>query len=168
MNKKSKFFVSDASRTLLSFGLLSLSIFSMSLVPDQALAEEGGSGHYLPGSMSSFVDGVPPEPTIIARLNVISYDGKLSRTIPIGGQVVANAEAKSTALGATFLWAPDWDLGANWSYAMSTTIPLVSIEVSGSVAGLSKTDKETGVGDIILMPVMAKAAWQICSLPTTL
>ena len=25
-------------------------------------AEEGGSGHYFPGSMSSFIDGVPGDP----------------------------------------------------------------------------------------------------------
>jgi len=32
-----------------------------------AMAEEGGSGHYQPGSMASFVDGVPQKPTFIAR-----------------------------------------------------------------------------------------------------
>ncbi len=86
------------------YGFLSpLFILSLSLFSEIALAEEGGSGHYLPGSMSSFVDGVPSAPTIIARLNVISYDGSFDRNIPIAGQVVATARATSTAIGATFL-----------------------------------------------------------------
>ena len=38
-------------------------------------AEEGGSGHYLPGAMSSFMDAVPPQPTFIVRYNFVSYNG---------------------------------------------------------------------------------------------
>ena len=127
-------------------------------------AEEGGSGHYMPGSMASFVDGVPTEPTFITRINYIYYDGDIDvdRSIPIAGMSVLEADAKSSALGLTVLWAPDWNIGENWTYAMSATIPWVSIEVEASgtttfsgrtlTGGLS--DKETGIGDIILMPLM--------------
>jgi len=127
-------------------------------------AEEGGSGHYMPGSMASFADGVPTSPTFIARLNYIFYDGEIdaNRSIPIAGMSALNANAKSNAYGLTVLWAPDWNMGEKWTYAMSATIPWVSIEVEAdgvtSISGRQLTgglsDKETGFGDIVLMPLM--------------
>ncbi len=94
-------------------------------------AEEGGSGHYMPGSMASFADGVPTDSTFIARINYIYYDGGIdvNRSIPIAGMSALHANAKSNALGLTVLWAPDWDIGEKWTYAMSATLPWVSIEV---------------------------------------
>lgn len=126
-----------------------------------AFAEEGGSGHYLPGSFASFMDGVAPTETLIARLNVVHYDGEigLNRAIPIAGLAAGNAEAQSTALGFTVFWRPEWGgIGERWSYAMSATVPLVDIEVSADVStgpvAVRRTDSETGLGDIILMPLM--------------
>jgi len=127
-------------------------------------AEEGGSGHYMPGSMASFIDGVPIEPTFITRINYLHYDGGIdvNRSIPIAGMSVLEANAKSNAYGLTMLWAPDWDMGEKWSYAMSATLPWVSIEVeadgvtsfSGKTLTGGLSDKETGFGDIVLMPLM--------------
>lgn len=125
-----------------------------------AVAEEGGSGHYLPSSMASFMDGVSAEPAFIARLNYIHYDGDFGaeRSVPIAGQTALNVNAKSNAVGLTFFWAPDIDLGDKWSYAMSTTIPWLSMEVTADVssgpATVRRQDKETGLGDIIVMPLM--------------
>ena len=129
-----------------------------------AVAEEGGSGHYFPGSMASFLDGVSAEPTFITRLNVIDYDGKvdLDREIPYAGLIAANADAESTVIGLTFFWAPDWDigLGNNWSYGMSATIPYVDITVEadarspGSDVSVRRRDSDSGLGDIVLMPFM--------------
>ena len=53
-----------------------------------AAAEEGGSGHYLPGSMSSFIDGIPLKEAFIVRANVVNYSGNInaSKPIPIGGR----------------------------------------------------------------------------------
>ena len=45
-----------------------------------AAAEEGGSGHYLPGSMSSFADGVPLKEAFIVRANVVNYNGNINAT----------------------------------------------------------------------------------------
>ena len=50
-------------------------LFLATIAPPLSFAEEGGSGHYFPGSMSSFVDGVPAEETVILRLNALAYDG---------------------------------------------------------------------------------------------
>jgi hypothetical protein len=87
----------------------------------QAHAEEGGSGHYLPGSIASFMDGVSPTGTFIVRVNILNYDcdAALGRRLPIAGQTALNAEARSTGVGLTFFWRPEWGgIGERWSYAM--------------------------------------------------
>lgn len=125
-------------------------------------AEEGGSGHYMPGSMSSFVDGVPAEPTVILRLNYLHYDGStgVGRSLPVAGLTALDIDAVSDAFGLTALWAPSVELADGWSYAMSTTIPWLSMEVEAEVATTSlaasihRKDKEDNWGDIILMPIM--------------
>ena len=127
-------------------------------------AEEGGSGHYMPGSMASFMDGVPGDPTFILRLNYIGYSGEtdINRSIPIAGMTALGVEADSSAYGLTALWAPDWNFSENWSYAMSATLPWVSMEVEADVVNSSyeisenirRKDEEDGFGDLILMPLM--------------
>ena len=126
-----------------------------------AFAEEGGSGHYLPGSFASFMEGVAPSETLIARVNVVHYNGDVGvdRALPIAGMTAAGAEARSTAVGFTMFWRPEWGaIGDKWSYAMSATVPLVDIEVSADVTAragtVRRSDQEQGLGDIILMPLM--------------
>lgn len=130
---------------------------------NMAQAEEGGSGHYMPGSMSSFIDSVPPAPIFLARLNVMNYDGSTSPRIglPIGGMLATGVNAKITGVGMSFVWRPDIELGEGWSYSMSTTIPLVTAKVRATAAtsiipgrSISLADEETGLGDIIVQPVM--------------
>jgi len=143
--------------TLLKVGLTTLALSST-----VAVAEEGGSGHYLPGSMASFMDGVPTEPTFIARLNYMNYQGSSSVPLPKGGGgIIGNADATANALAATVLWAPDWDLGLGekWQFAMAATIPLLNMELSGYVnyAGMDigyREQDRTAIGDIVLMPFM--------------
>jgi hypothetical protein len=107
----------------------------------------------------------PAIPTFIARINYLNYDGDNSanRNISIAGQTAANVRAKSNAVGLTLFWAPQWgQINDHWNYAMSTTIPWLSMEVSADVTEdlpvgpqqVRLKDKETGLGDIILMPVM--------------
>jgi hypothetical protein len=127
-------------------------------------AEEGGSGHYMPGSMASFIDSVPPAPAFLMRLNVMSYEGSVSANlrIPIAGALFAGVDASIMGYGFTMVWRPDWAfIGEDWSYSMSTTIPLIRAEVSASAATLvrpglsvSLDDDETGLGDILFQPLM--------------
>ena len=127
-----------------------------------AYAEEGGSGRYFQGSMSSFADGAPAAPTFIARFNYAVYDGDIgiNREIPVAGLLAANADASSTAVGLTLLWAPDWNLGEKWQYSMVATVPWVDIEVSADVRDptggptIRRSDREKAIGDIVLIPVM--------------
>jgi hypothetical protein len=108
--------------------------------------------------MSSFVDGVPQDETFIARYNFLYYDGvaEIMRPLPIAGLLAANAEAESYVNGLTMLWRPEWgDIGEKGSYAMSLTLPYVSMEVEADVPGLRRASSQvSGLGDIVLMPVM--------------
>jgi hypothetical protein len=127
-------------------------------------AEEGGSGHYMPGSMSSFIDSIPQVPSFLARLNVIAYDGSAdpTLTIPIARVLYTGIDATIMGYGLTMVWRPDIDLlGPGWSYAMSTTIPLITVDISAEAAtplrpgrSIDLDDSETGLGDIIVQPVM--------------
>jgi len=139
--------------------IASASIFSTLVF--EGVAEEGGSGHYLPGAMSSFIDGVPTDETFIVRLNVINYQGSFERgkPLPIAGITAAGVKANSTALGLTMLWRPPVDFGERWSYAMSATIPFVDTTVSADAVTrggrtVAVSDTTRGLGDIILMPLM--------------
>jgi hypothetical protein len=60
-------------------------------------------------------------------------------------------------------WVPQWGvLDPTWTYQMSATVPVLHSHVSGSVQaqagggafGLNTSDSLTGLGDIVLMPVM--------------
>jgi hypothetical protein len=123
-------------------------------------AEEGGSGHYMPGSISDFVDGVPAKPAFIARYNLLYYHGSVSANvpIPIGGQTTLGAEATSWAHGLTLAWRPPIDQGDRWSYALSATVPFVWMDVSANVTSGPLTGNRSSslnsIGDIVLMPLM--------------
>jgi hypothetical protein len=132
-------------------------LYTLILTSTALVAEEGGSGHYLPGSMASFMDGVPTEPTFIVRLNYMNYQGSSSIPLPrTGGGIITNADATANALAATVLWAPDWDLGwgDKWQFAMSATIPVLNMDLSGGVLGITRQNDRTALGDIVLMPLM--------------
>ncbi len=138
---------------------ISAVIAGLIFLPGVCAAEEGGSGHYMPGSMSSFIDAVPSTETFVARLNLVYYDASADaqRKIPMAGLVTADAAAKSWAYGLTLLWRPSIELGDRWSYAMSTTIPYVSLDVSANITSPvvgSQTSKVDALGDVVLIPIM--------------
>lgn len=146
------------------------SLLMTGLLLSAAQAEEGGSGHYMPGSMASSIDGVPPTETVITRVNVLTYKGEFDKdvNVPIAGLTAAEVDIESQAIGLTVLWRPAMELGDQWSYSMSATVPFVSLDVTASVVpvtipagtppaitnGVKTSDSASGLGDIILMPLM--------------
>jgi len=133
---------------------------AMAAVQVPAAAEEGGSGHYLPGSMASFIDSVAPKESFAIRGNLINYKGSVdkSQPLPIAGLTAVGAEAKSWGVGLTGFWRPPVEIGEGWSYAMSATLPLVTIEVAANVSaqGLTvrRSSTTSGLGDLVLIPLM--------------
>jgi len=137
------------------FFLLVFPILSLSSAP--SVAEEGGAGHYLPGSMASFMDGVAAEPTFLVRYNLLNYSGSFEtgKPIPIGGITAINVNANTWAHGLTVFWAPKIDLGDKWTYGMSATVPYVIMEVTADVEPeIGRTDNASGLGDIVFQPIM--------------
>lgn len=130
-----------------------------------ARAEEGGSGHYQPGSMASFMDGVSPTEVFIARLNVVHYSGDVSRNaqLPVAGATTADLGADVAAFGLTLVWRPPWgSINQKWSYQMGATVPYLWSDVGGLVeaapggnpGAIRRSDSISALGDISLMPLM--------------
>jgi len=133
-----------------------------------AAAEEGGTGHYFPGSMSSFIDGVSPKPAFLFRYNQIYYSGSVgaNKALPIAGVTALGVHATSWGEGITFFWRPNGGgIGSpRWSYAMSTTIPFLQSTVSASAVvplpgdvrsvSVSRTGSVGALGDLVFMPLM--------------
>jgi hypothetical protein len=147
--------MNQTMKTGLKPGILLLTLMSLT-----ALAEEGGAGHYVPGSMASFMDSVPLKEAFITRYNLLYYNGSVSANVPlsIAGLPTLGAAATSWAHGLTLVWRPPFELGGPWSYAMSATVPFVWMDVSANVTAGSNTVRRSsrvnGLGDIVLMPLM--------------
>ncbi len=127
-------------------------------------AEEGGTGHYLPGSISSFVDGTPPDPAFVARFNGGYCNASLPGSLPLSGIRPAplNVNAESFGGGLTLLWRPSFELAPGLSYAMNATIPYVSLTVDANVGigpvTVRRSSSVSSLGDIVLMPLMLNYA----------
>ena len=124
-----------------------------------ARAEEGGAGHYAPGSFASFVDVLPDEPSIAVFNYFTYYNGSAgaSRTFPIAGELALNVDATSycDTLGA-FWVTPLKIFGAN--YAPGIALPFVSNDIGAQVSlsrvgAVSRNDSVGGLGDITIYPV---------------
>jgi hypothetical protein len=124
-----------------------------------ARAEEGGVGHYAPGSFASFVD-VPPSDPSLGVFNYFVYyggDAGASRPFPIGGQIALNVDATSYADSFGAFWATPLELfGAR--YSPGVAIPYFWNTVSAQVTGplgnsVTRSDSVSGLGDIELFPV---------------
>ena len=134
--------------------LLKSSLLALVLSSTTLLAEEGASGHYMPGSISSFMDAAPEEGGWILRLNYLNYQGSASVPLPFSDKLVANVDAKSNALALTVLWSPklDYDF-KDFHWAVTATIPVLNMDISGDVAGLSRGGDRTALGDIVFSPL---------------
>jgi hypothetical protein len=129
------------------------------LLTGSSRAEEGGTGHYLPGSMSSFIDASPTAGALGLKLNAVYYNGSFGlEPTPIAGVTAIDLKAESYALGLVGFWSPKLDLPENWSYAAAITVPYVWLEVSGDVitgnAQGRRSDSIDGIGDILVFPAM--------------
>jgi hypothetical protein len=122
-------------------------------------AEEGGSGHYLPGATASLID-IPPGRQAFAYVNLFTYyTGSASggRQLNLAGQVVSNVEADVYANTSLFLYQTPWKI-AGGQYAAAIAVPILWMEVKGfvQVGGRigSGRDTASGLGDIQFLPLM--------------
>jgi len=121
-----------------------------------AIAEEGGSGHYLPGAMASYVDALPDREAF-AYVNAFTYyDGSADRQF-LGGRVALNINSTAYADASTALYQTPWKI-LGGQYAAAVTIPYVWMEVEaddqiGHHTGRHH-DSVNGLGDIEFLPLM--------------
>jgi len=128
-------------------------------IPIAAPAEEGGTGHYAPGSFASFIDTLPSQPGLVAFNYFVYYNGNASanRQFPIAGQFTLGVDATSYTDSVGAFWVtPLRLLGA--SYALGVAIPFVSTDVTARVrlsggGTVKRSDSVSGLGDIQLWPL---------------
>ena len=92
------------------------------LVPLPAHAEEGGSGHYMPGANASFIDALPGKPGLGVANFFNYYDGSASGTkqMPWGGLIAGNLDATSYADTVVVLYqTPLKLLGGGYAFLQS-------------------------------------------------
>jgi hypothetical protein len=124
-----------------------------------ARAEEGGAGHYAPGSFASFLDQLPAQPGF-GVANYFAYyngDAGAGRALPIGGELALNVSAAAYTDALCGFWVTPLKIfGGN--YAAGVAIPLVSNSVTAQVTlprlgTVSRTGTAGGLGDIEFFPV---------------
>lgn len=129
-------------------------------------AEETGSAHYLPGSMSSFIDAFPDTPGGLAFLNYFSfYDGRtpINAQLPMGGFLSADVNATAFADSIVGVYQTPWKM-LGGGYAFGLSVPYVWLEVEGQAQRVGSDgvpgpvhatrDTASGIGDITIIPFM--------------
>lgn len=130
-------------------------------------AEQGGSAHYMPGSMASFIDAFPGKPGGIAILNYFTYyDAGVAanRQLPLGGFLATGVDATVYADSMVAFYQAPWEvLGGGLAFGLA--VPYVWLEVEaqtqrvGPGGGLDPVvsnlrDTANGIGDMTLYPFM--------------
>lgn len=127
-----------------------------------ASAEEGGSGHYLPGANASFIDAGPSATTFVTRLDFVYYRGSFDAPLPIAGLVAVDVEAKTYANILTGIWRPPIDVVEGLSFSIGAAIPVVWLDVAIGVdspaATVRRSDNFLGLGDLYFLPFILSYA----------
>jgi len=140
-----------------------VSLFTIALLFAPALrAEEGGSGHYMPGAAASFIDAFPGRTALAAVPTYTYYQGKAggSRNIPIIGGTALNLDATAHATIVPLIYQTPFEvLGGH--YAGGVVIPYVWVETTGRLNFANtnlpsgyRRDTANGLGDVALLPFM--------------
>jgi len=130
------------------------------ILPLSTHAEEGGSGHYAPGGMASFIDTLPGKPGLAIANFFNYYDGNVnvSKQLPSGGLITTGLDAKAYSNTIVALYQTPLELlGGN--YALGIAIPYVWMKAKGEVTGpgggtVTVRDSASGIGDILFYPFM--------------
>jgi len=88
-------------------------------------AEEGGAGHYIPGSMSTLIDLLPTKPGWVFETMYLRYDGDAEAgvNLPVAGLLSLNLDATSDAIsvGGIYTFEPQV-FGAYYSVGENTLV----------------------------------------------
>jgi len=130
-----------------------------------ARAEEAGTGHYIPGATSSFIDMLPDRDTsTFVYANAFTYyegSSGASKDLEFGGLLTANAKGTVYSDTSVFLYQAPWKI-LGGQYAAQLIVPYFWLKVQGDVKlsgrrltpSVHKEDTANGFGDIEMFPVM--------------
>jgi hypothetical protein len=137
-------------------GVLGLAVASM-ILPDTAMADEGGVSFWLPGQYGSLA-ATPAQPgwSFAAFYYHVSVDAGGGKVFPRGGVLVAGLAARADlgAANATYVFAnPIFDAQAAVSLTAIGGHNRASIDATvtgplGNVISGNRTDTITGIGDL--------------------
>lgn len=138
-------------RTLLAAALLVL------LALDPARAEEGGTGHYTPGSNASFIDALPGKQGLAIADFFLYYPASAGTRLPLAGLISVSLDAKVYADSIVAVYQTPLQL-LGGSYAFGGVVSAIWTDVSGTLAvgngTRSSSDFLSGLGDLLLYPFM--------------
>jgi hypothetical protein len=151
------------NENLIARAAAALALAACVLVPPIASASEGGTGHYVPGSVATLIDLAPTQPGWVIEPIYLHYEGDadLSQEIPIAGIDVFGLKATSDVLliGGFYTFETPI-LGAD--YSVGAMLPYVWMTVEGEIETLlgdrQVRDTVSGLGDVTLIPAML--AWK--------
>jgi len=116
----------------------------------QAQASEGGASLYLLGTGGPGNAIMPPLKGVFFDNEIYYYEGDLggTKSLPLGGNVVAGVNAKILADFATVLWVPTTDLHGV-TVALGAALPVGNVDVDADVflSGPRGNQVGSGVGD---------------------
>lgn len=130
-----------------------------------ARAEEAGTGHYIPGATSSFIDMLPDRDTssLVYANGFTYYEGTAGagKELEFGGLLTADAKGTVYSDTSLFLYQAPWKI-LGGQPAVELIVPYVWLKVQGDVM-LSRRritptrfrqDTANGFGDVEVFPVM--------------
>ena len=103
---------------------------SVMLIAPALHAEEGGTGHYMPGATASFIDAFPGRTGLAVVPQFTYYNGSASGNITDDGGVVLNLDATVYAFSVPLIYQTPLEL-LGGHYAGGVVFPYVWVESSG-------------------------------------
>jgi len=122
-----------------------------------ARAEEGGTGHYLPGATASFIDALPKDTRFAFANFFLFYPASVSGRLPVAGLLTATLDATVFADLLVGLYRTELRL-LGGSYAFGGMLPVLWTDLTGTIvagAGTRATSESaSGIGDVFLYPFL--------------
>jgi hypothetical protein len=146
------------------FGALLIAV-SIAIPTVAARSEEAGTGHYIPGATSSFIDMLPDRDTsAFVYANAFTYyegSAGASKDLELGGLLTASAKGTVYSDTFLFLYQTPWKI-LRGQYGVGLIVPYVWLKVQGDVLlsgrrltpNVHKEDTANGFGDVEMLPVM--------------
>lgn len=131
--------------------------------PTVVWADEGGAGHYIPGTVATLSDLAPTQSGWAIQSMYLHYGGDVSatRSLPLGGMVAGGVDADIDAFTLGGIYALERSVLGSF-YSVGAWVPYVQMDVDATVTTalgpLRRSDSANGIGDITLVPAMM--AWK--------